>query len=309
MVVSLEKVRAIILHDRMFVFDPYSEEVKMAIQNIRKRLSNNVEDIFLPFEFRALEGILIYTCTNLEKEFASIEPHLRKTLFDLPNRINSEQLESLRGLEQKLNHYYSRARKVQAVIQSVLDEDEDMADMYLTEKRRNPHAKRNPINHDEAEMLLEAYLQNVDYLTSEAGLLNTAIDDTENLVEIHLDTMQNRLLLVDLIITVIMAILSFASMVTAIFGMNIPLPVGMAQLPTSKYYFYGCVVLLFLVMAIGLVVLFRWCRSQGIYQGRIHSSARRRRNPKPTPAVLATEKAKHKTEDILAKHRGFQSLS
>lgn len=308
MVVSLESVRAIVLHDRMFVFDPDNEKVRMPIRYIKKRLLNEVEDIFLPFEFRALEGILIYTCTVLEKEFSMIEPGLRNTLFDLPNRIDSEKLEKLRHLEQRLNHYYSRARKVQAVLQSVLDEDEDMADMYLTEKRRNPDATRNPIDHDEAEMLLETYLQNVDDLTSKAGLLNTAIDDTENLVEIHLDTMQNRLLLVDLIITVIVTLLSFATMVTALFGMNIPLPVGMSQLPTSQYYFYGWVALMLLVMTVGLVVLVRWFRRQGIYQGRIHKTARRLREGQPAAAVRASEETRQQTEAILSKKQGLRSF-
>lgn len=298
MVVSLESVRAIILHNKMFVFDPDNDKVRMPIQYIQKRLLNNVEDVFLPFEFRALEGILIYTCTVLESEFTVIEPHLRETLGDLPKHITNEQLERLRHLEQKLNHYYSRSRKVQAALQSVLDEDEDMADMYLTEKRRNPGVTRNPMDHDEAEMLLETYLQNVDDLTSKAGLLNTAIDDTENLIEIHLDTMQNRLLLVDLIITVIMTLLSFGTMVTGIFGMNMPLPDGISQLPTSQYYFYGCVILMVLVMTVGFVVLTRWCKRQGIYHGRMHGSARKRK--KPDPAVRASEEARVKAETLLS---------
>lgn len=309
MVVSLENVRAIILHNKMLVFDPDNKNVRKPIAYIRKRLVNNVEDVFLPFEFRALEGILIYTCTVLEREFSMIEPNLRKTLRDLPNRINNEQLERLRQLEQKLNHFYSRARKVQAALQSVLDEDEDMADMYLTEKRRNPGLTRNPVDHDEAEMLLETYLQNVDDLTAKAGLLNTAIDDTENLIEIHLDTMQNRLLLVDLIITVIMTMLSFGTMITGIFGMNLPLPDGVSQLPTSQYYFYGCVVLILLVMTIGLVVLTRWCRRQGIYQGRIHGSVRKRKNVDPGVAFLASEEARLKAEAILSNQRRTESFS
>lgn len=298
-VVSLEGIRAIILHNKMFVFDAENAVVKTPVRLIRKRLVNNMEDVFMPFEFRALEGILIYTCAVLESEFSKIDPDLRKTLFNLPERINSEQLEKLRRLEQQLNHYYSRARKVQHALQSVLDENEDMADMYLTEKRRNPGIDRNPLDHDEAEMLLETYLQIVDDLTSRAGLLNQAIDDTENLVEIHLDTTQNRLLLVDLIITVFTTIISFGAMVTAVFGMNFPLPGVMTNLPESQYYFYGCAVLLALVMSIGLVLLVRWCRQQGIYRGRPH--VRRRKNGMLNVVVRATEQTKRRTEKLLSK--------
>lgn len=267
LVVSLEPIRAIILSDRMFLFNPDYDKVKNSLFNIEKRLSYNTEDAFMPFEFRALEGILIHTCLILESEFLAIEPKLRNTLVNLPNQISNARLESLRVLEQRLNHFYAGVRKVQSAIQTVLDEDEDMAEMYLTEKRKSPGVSRNPLDHDEAEMLLETHLQIVDDITSRAGLLNQAIDDTENLIEIHLDTMQNRVLLVDLMITSVSTVLSFGTLVTAIFGMNLPMPVGMQELPSGHYYFWGSVLFTIASMGVALWFLMRWCRKQGLYGG------------------------------------------
>eukprot|EP00177_Eucheuma_denticulatum_P006144 GFKZ01011208.1.p1 GENE.GFKZ01011208.1~~GFKZ01011208.1.p1 ORF type:complete len:534 (-),score=55.41 GFKZ01011208.1:492-2093(-) len=301
MVVSLEGVRAIILHNKLFVFDADNEMVHTSVRFIRKRLVNNVEDLFMPFEFRALEGILIYICAVLEREFLGIEPELRKTLLTLPERINFEKLEQLRQLEQRLNHYYSRARKVQNALQSVLDEDEDMADMYLSEKRRNPGAGRNPVDHDEAEMLLETYLQNVDDLTSRAGLLNQAIDDTENLIEIHLDTTQNRLLLVDLIITVMSTVTSFGTMVTAMLGMNFPLPDAMTRLPNSQYYFYAFVGLMLTAMGITFLTMTRWCKTQGIYRRRGHAAGRRKRSEAKNAAKRQRGQARGRAEELAAR--------
>lgn len=268
MVVSLESVRAIILHNRMLIFEPDNEKVQNAIWYVKKRLANDIEDAFLPFEFRALEGILVFACTVLERDFIGIEPELRTTLGGLPSQITNERLERLRLLEQRLNQFYSKARKVQQALQAVLDEDEDMADMYLTEKRKNPSLVRNPIDHDEAEVLLETYLQTVDDLTSKAELLNQAIDDTENLIEIHLDTIQNRMLLVDLRITICNSGISFATMVTSLFGMNFPLPSVMSTLPSSKYFFLGSVLTTLFMILLGLGILTKWCRRQGIYGGR-----------------------------------------
>lgn len=267
LVVSLEPIRAIILSDRMFLFNPDYDKVKNSLFNIEKRLSYNTEDAFMPFEFRALEGILIHTCLVLESEFLAIEPKLRNTLVNLPNQISNARLESLRVLEQRLNHFYAGVRKVQSAIQTVLDEDEDMAEMYLTEKRKSPGVARNPLDHDEAEMLLETHLQIVDDITGRAGLLNQAIDDTENLIEIHLDTMQNRVLLVDLMITSVTTTLSFGTLITGIFGMNLPLPAVMGELPSSHYYFWGLVLFTIATMGIALLFLTRWCRAQGLYGG------------------------------------------
>lgn len=292
LVVSLESVRAIILYNKMFIFDPDNDNLQSPLWYIKKRLTNNLEDVFLPFEFRALEGILLHSCMVLEREFLEIEPVLRRTLGVLPGHITNEHLERLRLLEQRLNHYYARARKVQHALQTVLDEDEDMADMYLTEKKKNAGAIRNPVDHDEAEMLLETYLQLVDDLTSKAELLNQAIDDTENLIEIHLDTMQNRLLLVDLLVTTITTFFSFLTMITSFFGMNFPLPNGMANLPTSQYYFYACVSAMFMFMVVALSVLFRWFRRQGIYQGLV-SSSRRLRHQKQSVGKAGDDVRRH----------------
>jgi magnesium transporter len=294
LVVSLEPVRAIIMHNKVYLFDPDNPEVQRPIRYIQQRLSDgvhNVEEAFMPFEFRALEGILIHSCIRLEKEFAGIEPPLIQTLRLLPSNINAEYLELLRRDEQRLNHFYSRSRKVQNVLQAVLDDDEDMACMYLTEKYKTPEVVRNPVDHDEAEMLIESYLQVVDDLTNKAALLNTAIDDTENLIEIHLDTMQNKLLLVNLLITVITTIVTFGTAVTAVFGMNLPLPIAMAELPTSSYYFSGVVVMIIVVMCLLVVVLTIWSRSQGIYSRRHilrqHLNQSSRREGIPVTASMA----------------------
>lgn len=268
MVVSLESVRAIILHNKMLLFDPDNPEVQRPIRYIQQRLADgarNIEEAFVPFELRALEGILIHTCILLERQFTSIEPVLMLTLEHLPTHINAEHLEQLRIHEQSLNHFLARAKKVKYVLQSVLEDDEDLAGMYLTEKRKTPDATRNPLDHDEAEVLVEAYLQVCDSVLTSSELLNRAIDDTENLIEIQLDTMQNQLLLVNLLISVITTIFSFGSMVTAIFGMNLQLPAGMSALPTSQYYFYGCSALLAVSMPLGLFILMKWSKSRGLY--------------------------------------------
>lgn len=299
LVVSLEKVRAIILYNKMLLFDPDNSEVQDFIKYARIHLaSGSMEAAFMPFEFRALDAILVTACYKLERRFfGEIESQIQQTLGELPTKITTEQLENLRHLEQKLNYFYARSRRVQHVLQAVLDEDEDMADMYLTEKSRNPERTRNPVNHDEIETLLETHLQTVDDLTSKAELLNRAIDDTEDLIEIHLDTMQNRLLLVDLIITAITTILAFGSMITAIFGMNLQLPTSMTLLPSSQYYFLGCVLSMILLMAIAILILTRWCRRQGLYRG--YSTLAKPRRTRRDPAVVASEEVRREALRLL----------
>lgn len=273
LVVSLEGVRAIILHDRLFLFDTEGASMGPAFNVIVERLGSiggglGLEETFLPFEFRALEGILIYACVALETEFVSIEPALTRSLETLAVALTVERLEELRGLEQRLNSFYGRARKVQHVLQDVLDEDEDMANMYLSEARKHPDLRRNPLDHEEAEQLLETYMQMVDDLTNRAALLNQAIDDTENIIEIHLDIKQNKLLLTSLLLSMASTVLGFGSLVTAVFGMNLRLPSTFAALPSSSTYFWGVVGSLLAAMAVGMGLLLGWSKSLGLFPRR-----------------------------------------
>jgi len=273
LVVSLEGVRAIILHDRLFLFDTDGASMGPAFNVIVERLGSiggglGLEETFLPFEFRALEGILIFACVALETEFVAIEPALTRSLETLAVALTADRLEELRALEQRLNTFYGRARKVQHVLQDVLEEDEDMANMYLSEAHKHPDLRRNPLDHEEAEQLLETYMQMVDDLTNRAALLNQAIDDTENIIEIHLDVLQNKLLLVSLIISMATTVLGAGAMVTSLFGMNLRLPAAMGALPSSSSYFWAVLALMVGGMAIAFGGLLWWARVAGLLPRR-----------------------------------------
>jgi magnesium transporter len=269
----LETVRAIILRDRLLLFDADSENLRQPITYIQQRLAfgvRNSEEAFMPFEFRALEGILIHSCISVERDFYRIEKGLLELLETLPTHSGPEYLERLRLEEQGLNYLFARIRKFQYVLQTVLDTDEDMANMYLTEKYKTPEVRKNPMDHEEAEMLLESYLQVVDDLTSRAGLLNQAIDDTENLIEINLDTKRNQLLQVTIRINTFSTVFGFGTAVTGIFGMMLPVPSVMSDLPTSQYFFYGAVAFVLFGIVLMIFVVTRWCRrlGQGLYTRR-----------------------------------------
>jgi hypothetical protein len=74
--------------------------------------------------------------------------------------------------------------------------DEDLAGMYLTEKSRGK--QRDVDQHDEVELLLEAYVKQVDGIVQEADQLASNMKNTEEIVNIILDANRNSLMLLDL---------------------------------------------------------------------------------------------------------------
>lgn len=68
--------------------------------------------------------------------------------------------------------------------------------MYLTEKSRGK--QRDIDQHDEVELLLEAYVKQVDGIVQEADQLASNMRNTEEIVNIILDANRNSLMLLDL---------------------------------------------------------------------------------------------------------------
>ena len=68
--------------------------------------------------------------------------------------------------------------------------------MYLTEKSKGK--ERDVDEHDEVELLLEAYVKQVDGIVQEADQLASNMRNTEEVVNIILDANRNSLMLLDL---------------------------------------------------------------------------------------------------------------
>jgi len=271
-VVSLEGVRAIIFHDKMYVFDPESEPVEKAGKIIRERIGfkGGAEsvDFFMPFEFKALEGILIHAITALEREYVLFEPDLQRSLNHFPTKLTTVLLEELRENKQRLNHFRSRLHNVQKALMDLLDDDEDMSNMYLTELvRATGEKKRDPMDHEDVEMLIEAYMQMVDDLVTKADLLDTAVDDTEDLVMIHLDTLRNKLLMLDLATSVFAMALAMGTVLAGIFGMNLEIP---AFESGTSHWFFGGVSIAILMLVFGVtIVALAYLQRVDLFQWRL----------------------------------------
>ncbi|KAK9160130.1 hypothetical protein Syun_006471 [Stephania yunnanensis] len=91
---------------------------------------------YLPFEFRALEVALEAACTYLDTQAAELEVEAYPLLDELTSKISTLNLERVRRLKSRLVALTRRVQKVRDEIEQLMDDDGDMAEMYLTEKKR-----------------------------------------------------------------------------------------------------------------------------------------------------------------------------
>uniref|UniRef100_A0A7S3EGZ8 Magnesium transporter n=1 Tax=Rhodosorus marinus TaxID=101924 RepID=A0A7S3EGZ8_9RHOD len=218
-VVSLLEIRAILLFNRCFLFnmDGLSKlQTDMVLTRIKDgRESADVSETgqAYDFEFCALEGLLQALTTRLEKDFNQMNDEILRWVDTLANILFTPVLEGFRASKGDLNRMLTEIEENQVVLDTLLDDDEEMASMYLTELHRNPGSMRKTIDHEEMEMLLENYVQVVDDISIRGKVLMETLHDAESLVELRLDSLQNRLLLVNLIIQSVALVVASGSMV------------------------------------------------------------------------------------------------
>lgn len=251
-VVSLEGIRAIIFWNKMYMFDTRRSETQELASIAQKCVTSTLDvDNPQPFEFNALEGILIFIAVRLERVFNDMKPEIDTYIHQWPSKLTTKMLEELRRRKQQLKHFHSRASTIKTILENLLDEDEEMANMYLTEKQVNKDIVRPAHEHMEVETLLEAYLQVIDEHVNHSTLLNDAIDDTEDLVMIHLDKLRNRLLSVELVLSVVSMMFTLGGVIAGVFGMNLQMPLFEDNAPSLWFF-------LVVGLIVGIVVIASW---------------------------------------------------
>ncbi|XP_050237218.1 magnesium transporter MRS2-5 [Mercurialis annua] len=140
-VVSLEQIRCIITAEEVILMKSLDGSVLQYESEFRKRLQTNKDQADdLPFEFKALELALELTCMSLDAQVKELEIELYPVLDELASSINTINLERVRRLKGHLLALTQRVQKVHDEIEHLMDDDGDMAEMYLTEKKLKEEA-------------------------------------------------------------------------------------------------------------------------------------------------------------------------
>ncbi|KAG2181458.1 hypothetical protein INT44_008271 [Umbelopsis vinacea] len=220
--VNLAHIRALIKSDLVVIFDTFgstnSYNQSIFIYDLQERLRSGNRDS-LPYEFRALEAIFISVVSSLQSEVTVLENMVTKLLSDLEDSIQQEKLKDMLQYTKKLSEFYQGVVSTRDAINEVLDQDEDLAAMYLTAKKAG--SPRDPSDHEEIELLLEAYLKQTEEVENKAATLISHMKSTEEIVQIMLDTNRNALLLFELKLTVATMSVGTGALIASMLGMNL----------------------------------------------------------------------------------------
>ncbi|KAK6263794.1 hypothetical protein SCA6_019228 [Theobroma cacao] len=151
-VANLEKMRCIITADEVLLLNTLDRNVLQYVMELQKRLrSTGVAELnpggsgsrsfrstssYSPFEFRALAVVLDVVSGSLDSEASELEMEAYPLLDELTSEVSTFNLERVRGLKSGLVALTRRIRKIRDEVENIMDDNEDMAEMYLTEKKR-----------------------------------------------------------------------------------------------------------------------------------------------------------------------------
>uniref|UniRef100_A0A0A8YRV2 Magnesium transporter n=1 Tax=Arundo donax TaxID=35708 RepID=A0A0A8YRV2_ARUDO len=134
-VVNLEQIRCVITADEVLLLNSLDSYVLQYAAELQRRLLQRAEGDELPVEFRALELAFEAACSFLDAQAAELEIEAYPLLDELTSKISTLNLERVRRLKSRLVALTRRVQKVRDEIEQLMDDDGDMAEMYLTEKK------------------------------------------------------------------------------------------------------------------------------------------------------------------------------
>lgn len=245
-------IRAAIQSHRLFIFDHESKRARRATEFVVQRLQRVTAEEAVPFEFLALEALLMATCADIELNLTNLEPFIEHELDELGAKLDRGLLERLRADERRLSMLLARARNFERVLEATLNEDEDMSHMYLTEMRCHPEKFRLPTEHEDVEVLLENALQTVQSQSRRMELLDAAINNLEEILEIKLDTSQNRLWSFNIFVHLCVTTFFLSAIPADFFGMNLQIP---PEKDTNIFWPWILVVSLNMAMGVAFFVI------------------------------------------------------
>ncbi|KAH9849033.1 cora-domain-containing protein [Lenzites betulinus] len=219
--VNILHIRALVKADTVVLFDTYGSADSRLHSVFLYHLEHNLraKTMGVPYEFRALESVLLSVLSALEAEMVFIRNLVGGLLAELEDDIDHDRFKRLLHYSRRLASFQNRAKLVQEALEEVLEQDQDLAAMYLTDKKNG--MPRRSDDHEELEVLLESFSKQVEEIVNEAENIQSNVQSTQEIVELILDSNRNALLALDLKVSMLTMGLGIGTLIAGVFGMNL----------------------------------------------------------------------------------------
>jgi len=167
------------------------------------------------FEFIILESALDNIVSKFKRHLKIKRPALDMLLQQIELQPETTGLKRLLAVKKSLLEFEQRVEHLMKVVQQLMADKEDMVDLYLTRPQRMVE------QHEEVEQLFEAHAADLEEIVTETKIFNEMIEDTDQFISAHLDSVRNEIIKLSLFIEIGALVMASGAVVSGIFGMNL----------------------------------------------------------------------------------------
>lgn len=178
--------------------------------SLEKGFEHNIE-----FEHNILESALRDVVNKFKRHLRIKRPALEMLLHQIEENPKTNGLKRLLAVKKSLAVFEQRVEQVTKVVQHLLTDEQDLIDLYLTKPDRNIE------NNEEIRLLFEAYAADLDEIETETKIFKDMIEDTDQFISAHLDSVRNEIIKLTLFIEIGALVMASGAVVSGIFGMNL----------------------------------------------------------------------------------------
>mmetsp|Transcript_17919 Transcript_17919/g.37737 ORF Transcript_17919/g.37737 Transcript_17919/m.37737 type:complete len:354 (+) Transcript_17919:730-1791(+) len=176
------------------------------------------------FEIRMVEEIIREVCTMYNRRIRLYEPIVNSLMDRVTNEVFSPSgLHKLVPVKDSLQHFEMNVKGAIHCITDLLSNDEDMLDLLLTEKSaaKSKNQELHIKAHENVELLLEEYGRQLNSILLEIAYLLQRVQSKQDMVALSLDAYRNRMIRMNLYLSMGGISLAFGTAVAGFFGMNV----------------------------------------------------------------------------------------
>lgn len=247
-ILDIEHIRLLCYSDRVLVFSPHRDIIRTFLQDLSSDLQSESEVRFLKnhsitklylgsraqktdFEHIVLESSLDNVVKKFKRHLEIIKPALDVLLHKVAEEPGTYNLRRLLAFRKSLSEFEQNVCQCLKLVRALTANDEDLVGLYLT------HKDREITDHEDMELLLEAYCADFEEIEAEIKTFKEMIEDTNQFIGAHLDSVRNSMIRMSLFLEVGAVALGSGAVVGGVFGMN--LLHGLESHPTAFYFTLG----------------------------------------------------------------------
>ena len=283
----IENIKVVVQRDEALIFSPFQPEVQEFVPVLQQQLTQAVGDTATGrFEHVVLEAALNVVCSSLLRRVRALSPVVSSVLDGL--RAESRgldviitQVDELLPLKNKIDELRKRVKEIKRAITDILNNDGDMAMMYLPPPAAEGPAapaeevvqaafvyhgfKKRGLNGEiidtmNLEMLFENYLNEIEWIASELEEMHDEIINTEENVVLQLDLLRNRILRFELFLSISSFVVTYGTLIAGLFGMNL-----LSHFEQNGFFFYAITALIVSSMGSIFVAFTRYGRREKLF--------------------------------------------